>query len=365
MSQRQLALQGSAVCAAAFAALLAWNVSAAAGGGEPPPLPLGLPPVPIPAANPLTAAKVALGEKLFLDPGLSTGRHVSCASCHQPDHFFVDAVPLSKGMLGLDGSRNAGSVLNAAYAPHLLSDGRAKSLEDQVRYPVTNPLEMNTTPGQVVSYVSSEPSYAPFFTQAFGDAAVTWERLTGALASFERTLLSGNSAFDRAMAGDGAALPAQAQRGWELFRGRAGCIGCHAYSPQSPFFTDFSFHNTGVSWFPAAPEPSVRLTPDLGRYWTTRDRKDIGAFRTPGLRNVARTAPYMHDGKMSTLGEVLDFYSRGPQKNPFLDPRIRPLGLTAEEKADLISFLEALTGDVTYRPRAAAGVAAGEAGGSR
>jgi cytochrome c peroxidase len=315
----------------------------------------GLPPVPVPAHNPLTPAKIALGEKLFFDPGLSADRRVSCGGCHRPEHFFTDGLRLSKGLLGMDGARNAGSTLNAAYAPYLMTDGRARSLEEQVQYPVTNPLEMNTTPGALTRYLSSEPSYRPHFARAFGDESVTWERVTEALASFERTLLSSNSAFDRYAAGDREALPERARRGWELFRGRAGCDRCHAYTPDRPFFTDFDFHNTGVSWFPATPEPpSKRPTPDLGRFWVSRERRHIGAFRTPSLRNVAETAPYMHDGSLATLEEVLDFYSRGPRENPFLDPRVRPLGLTAEEKADLLAFLGALTGEVTYQRPASA-----------
>jgi cytochrome c peroxidase len=338
--------------AAAVAVGLALLAAAAEIGGEPlPAVPRGLPPVPVPAHNPVTPAKVELGEKLFFDSGLSADRHVSCGGCHRPERFFVDVPRLSKGVIGVDGARNAGSVLNAAYSPYLLTDGRARSLEDQVQYPVTNPLEMNNTPAAAVSYVASEPSYHPLFARAFGDESVTWERLTEAIASFERTLLTGNSAFDRYVAGDGTALSEQARRGWELFRGRAGCAHCHAYGPDRPFFTDFDFHNTGVAWFPATPEPPTkRPTPDLGRFWVSRDRKHMGAFRTPSLRNVAETAPYMHDGGMATLAEVLDFYSRGPRENPYLDPRIRPLALTAEEKAELIAFLGSLTGEVTYRP---------------
>lgn len=357
MSRPTLVQQGSALFAVAFAASLAFGLlSAEAGGVATVQPPVGLPPVPVPAKNPLTAAKIKLGEKLFFDPSLSADRGVSCGSCHQPDHYFVDGAPLSKGMLGVDGARNASSVLNAAYAPHLLSDGRAESLEGQVRYPVTNPLEMNTTFERVVRYVASEDSYRGLVIEAFGDPEVTWDRVTAALASFERTLLSGNSPFDRAMAGDDKAMSVAARRGWELFRGKAGCVQCHAYSSESPFFTDFSFHNTGVAWHSAKPQSaSVRFTPDVGRYWVTRERKDIGSFRTPSLRNVAATAPYMHDGKTKTLRQVVELYSRGPRRNPFLDARIRPLLLSEEEQADLVAFLESLTGEVTYRPRAPQG----------
>jgi cytochrome c peroxidase len=315
-----------------------------------PAVPAGLPPVPVPAGNPLTPARAALGERLFFDRGLGADHALACGSCHRPERYFADDVAVSKGMIGLDGARNAASVLNAAYLPLLLSDGRAKSLEDQVRYPVANPLEMDTTQERVVDYVASTPAYRPLFAQAFASGEVTWERITQALAAFERTLLSSNSPFDRYLAGDAAALSEPARRGWTLFQ-EAGCIGCHAFSPERPFFSDFGFHNTGVSWYPARPQPSeVRFTPDLGRFWVSRDRREIGAFRTPSLRNVARTAPYMHDGSIATLRGVVDYYSRGPRKNPFLDPRLRPLALTAAQQEDLVAFLEALTGDVTYRP---------------
>jgi cytochrome c peroxidase len=356
MQRRDPEWQRSILIGAAAAALLALRVAGAGTGGDPlPVVPPGLPPVPVPSDNLVTPAKVALGEKLFFDPGLSSDRHVSCSGCHRPDRYFVDEPPLSKGIVGVEGARNAASLLNAAYSPFLLADGRAKSLEEQVLYPVLNPLEMNTTPEEVVKYVGSEPSYRSYFSQAFGAETVTWERVTQALASFERTLLSGDSAFDRFAAGDAAALSPPALRGWELFRARAGCIRCHSYSPERPFFTDFDFHNTGVAWFPEDPQPGYRLTPDLGRFWVSRDRRHLGAFRTPSLRNVARTAPYMHDGKMATLREVVDSYSRGPVENPFLDKRIRPLGLTESEKADLIAFLESLTGQVNYRPPPANG----------
>jgi cytochrome c peroxidase len=304
----------------------------------------GLPPVPVPAGNPLTAAKVSLGRKLFFDPGLSADRSVSCASCHRPDHFYADDVRLSKGVGGQLGERNAVSLLNAAYSPHLLWDGLSVSLEDQARYPVTHPREMSNTREKAVQYLAAEPAYRPLFAAAFDDATVTWDRVSQAVASFERTLLSGDSPFDRFKAGDPRAISQAAQRGLRLFQGRAGCAECHRYSAESPFFSDGDFHNTGVGW---SDEP------DLGRYKITKAREDKGAFRTPSLRNVARTAPYMHDGEMATLPEVLDFYSRGGGKNPFLDEKIKPLDLTEAEKSDLLAFLSALTGDLPDLPPAA------------
>jgi cytochrome c peroxidase len=308
-----------------------------------PPLPAGLPPVPIPANNQLTPAKVSLGRKLFLDPRLSADGTISCASCHKPEHFFADETPLSKGIREQNGERNAGSVLNAAYASHLLWDGRSLSLEDQVRYPVTHPREMNNTQDAVIKYISADPTYQEMFKQAFGDEKIDWERVTKAIASFERTLLTGNSAFDRFMSGDRASISKAAKRGFELFRGSAGCINCHSYSRESPFFSDFAFHNTGVGW---------AGSPDLGRYEVSKEREDKGAFRTPSLRNVARTGPYMHDGQMQSLQDVLEFYSSGGGKNPFLDKQLHPLNLSADARADLIAFLESLTGSVTYAMQA-------------
>lgn len=327
---------------AAVTALLALRLAAAGPAG--PAIPVGLPPVPVPADNPLTPAKIALGEKLFFETALSADGAVSCASCHQPERYFTDAAALSKGAGGQLGERNAGSVLNAAYAGSLLWDGRSVSLEDQARYPITHPKEMNNTPEKVVATLAARPDYPPLFASAFGDEAVTWQRVSQALASFQRTLLTGGSPFDRWMAGDAGALGEPARRGFTLFQGKAGCVQCHTYRPESPFLSDFEFHNTGAGWTDE---------PDLGRFQVSKERADKGAFRTPSLRNVARTAPYMHDGRMQTLAEVIDFYGRGGTANPFLDERIRPLALTAEEKADLLAFLESLTGEMTYRRQTA------------
>lgn len=306
---------------------------------------MGLPQIPVPADNPLTPAKVELGEKLFFENGLSADHSISCASCHKPEYFFTDPVRFSKGVGGLPGDRNATSVLNAAYATHLLWDGRSLSLEDQVRYPVTHPREMNNTQDKVVKYLAADPEYASLFQRAFGDGNISWERVAKAIASFERTLLSANSPFDRYMSGTSAAISKPAQRGFEIFRGKGGCTNCHTYSPDHPFFSDYEFHNTGVGW---------EGTADLGRFEISKERGDKGAFRTPSLRNVAKTAPYMHDGHFATLSEVVDYYAGGGEKNPFLDEKIKPLNLTGEEKSDLVAFLNSLTGEMTYKQHQAA-----------
>ena len=306
-------------------------------------LPLGFPPVVAPDENPLTPAKAALGERLFFDPSLSSDGKISCASCHLPQHAFADKLPLSLGIDGQAGLRNSPSILNAAYSPRLLWDGASLGLEDQVRYPVTHPKEMNMTNTKLIKAVEANPAYRPLMAAAFGDEKVTYERVSHAIASFERTLIAGNSAFDRFFfANDQAALSPAARRGWDLFQGKAGCAQCHRFTRESPFFTDFEFYNLGVGW--AAPKP------DLGRYDVTKDKADRGRFRTPSLRDVALTAPYMHDGSLATLGDVVTFFERGGLPNNYLDPRIQPFQLSPEERADLIAFLESLSSSYEYRP---------------
>jgi len=306
----------------------------------------GLPPVPAPEDNPVTPAKVALGEKLFFDPGLSADGTISCASCHRPERYFTDDKRFSRGVGDKPGERNALSVLNAAYNTNLLWDGRSVTLEDQVRYPVTHPLEMAMTPERVEDYLAARPEYAAPFKEAFGEDWIAWENVCQALASFERTLLTGNAPFDRFIAGRRDAVPAAARRGWDLFRGKAGCAGCHRYDRESPFFTDFEFHNTGIGW--SAPKP------DLGRYQITKAREEKGAFRTPSLRNVGKTGPYMHDGSLADLPAVIAHYVKGGEANPLLDPKLHPLVLSEAEQKDLLAFLESLTGEMTYPLMAAA-----------
>lgn len=302
-----------------------------------PPAP-GLPPVTAPEDNVPTPARVALGRRLFFDPGLSSDGTVSCASCHRPERDFADDRPFSRGVGRQVGERNAPSLLNVGYHANLMWDGRSVSLEDQVRYPVTHPLEMNMTPEKVEDYLAADAAYPGLFREAFGEDWIAWEQVCQALASFERTLVSANAPFDRFMAGDTHALADGARRGWQLFRGRAGCIACHTYAPDRPFFTDAQFHNTGIG--------AVAPKPDLGRYQITKARADKWAFRTPGLRNVARTAPYMHDGSLPDLPSVVAHYAAGGAPNPLLDPMVRPLALSDADRADLVAFLESLTGEV-------------------
>jgi cytochrome c peroxidase len=345
MTRRRLGAWTTGAGAGLVAVLLAVLGGEAADSPPPPPgrgLPRGFPPVVAPDENPLTPAKAVLGERLFFDPSLSSDGKISCASCHLPEHAFADKLPLSVGIDGQSGLRNSPSILNAAYSPRLLWDGASLGLEDQVRYPVTHPREMNMTNSRLVKAVEADPAYRPLLVAAFGDEKITYERISHAIASFERTLVAGDSAFDRFLvAGDEAALSASARRGWELFQGKAGCVQCHRFTPESPFFTDFEFYNLGVGWNAEKP--------DLGRYDVTKDKADRGRFRTPSLRDVARTAPYMHDGSLATLAEVVAFFERGGIPNSYLDSRIKPFQLSPEERADLIAFLESLSSSYQFR----------------
>lgn len=329
----------------ALVLLLLAAVAATAGTSavDPGEVPLGFPEVPVPDRYPLTPELVQLGERLFFETRLSSDGTVSCGSCHRPELYFTDGLPKSRGVEEQEAEKNAPSVLNTGYYPNLMSDGRSPDLEDQVRYPVIHPREMNLTQDDVVDILEADPSYLADFEQAFGRKGISFERVTRALAAFQRTLVSGNSPFDRFyFGGDESALSESARRGWELFKGPAGCIECHSFNEENPFFSDFSFHNTGVGF---SSEP-----PDLGRFHLTKERADKGLFRTLPLRNVAETAPYMSNGFLPTLEEVVDFYAGGGLDNPFLDERIKPLDLDEEDRAALVAFLESLTGEYDYTP---------------
>lgn len=297
-------------------------------------VPVGLSPILlVPRDNPLTAARVALGRRLFFDKRLSRDGRMACASCHQPRHAFADRRPVAIGIGGRAGRRNVPSLLNRAYARVLFWDGRMAALEEQALAPLTSPAELGSTIEEIVERLAADSSYVQSFQRAFGDGAITGGRVAQALAGFERTLLSGDSPVDRYETGRVRdALSPAATRGLGLFRGKARCHICH----DGALFSDGRFHNTGVSW--------ARVPIDRGRFEVTGATVDLGAFRTPSLRDVARTAPYMHDGSFRTLREVVAFYDRGGNPNPNLDGVIRPLRLTARERRDLVAFLEALTG---------------------
>jgi cytochrome c peroxidase len=273
---------------------------------------------PIPEENPLTREKIALGRKLFFDKRLSRDSTVACATCHNPKRAFTDGRPVAVGIQERTGKRNVPTLVNRVYGRAFFLDGRAATLEQQAIEPILNPLEMNLTAPELRSRTGLEP-----------------EEVAQALASFVRTVLSGNSPYDRYVYGDRQALSEKARIGMSIFQGKGGCIACHA----GPTLTDERFHNTGVAW-----RGGTLL--DAGRYNVTRREQDRGAFKTPTLREIRRTAPYMHDGSIRTLEDVIEHYDRGGIPNPFLDSELRPLHLSQNEKAALRAFLEALSGRV-------------------
>jgi cytochrome c peroxidase len=285
---------------------------------------------PVPADNPLTAAKVQLGRRLFFDPVLSADRSVACASCHSPTHGLASPHPQAVGIRGRRGHRNAPSLFNRAYGTSFFWDGREATLEGQALKPIECAQEMGTTVADVVKRLQEHAEYKALFQAAFADG-VTALNLARALASFERTLLLGNSKIDRFRIGEVAGLNAAERQGLWLFESRGRCWRCHA----GPNLSDESFHNTGVSW---GREPL-----DLGRYGVTKEDADRGKFKTPTLRGVAETPPYMHDGSIGTLEEVVEFYNRGGGKNPNLDPFMEPLGLSPEDVKNLAAFLKAMS----------------------
>jgi len=304
--------------------------------------PLGLPKVTVPADNPPTAATIALGRRLYYETKLSVDGTLSCASCHNPQLGFADGRSVSRGFGDQLGKRSAPTVLNAAFYPAQFWDGRAKSLEEQAAGPIANPIEMNQTHDACVDKLKNDPEYVKLFEGAFGPGQVSMTKIQKAIASFERTLVSGNSPFDRYQyGGDKSALSPAAIRGLEIFKDpkRGNCAVCHTIEERFALFTDGKFHNIGTGI-----DVNGELS-DLGRYQETKVESDKGAFKTPTLRNIAQTAPYMHDGTKKTLRDVVDFYVGGGTSNPHLDKEIKELKLSGEERADLVAFMEALTGE--------------------
>jgi len=287
----------------------------------------------IPEDNPMTAEKVALGKQLYFDPRLSKDGTVSCATCHDPAKGWTDQLPVSTGVGGKHGTRNAPTVLSSAFNYMQFWDGRASSLEAQALGPIENPVEMANTLPAVVAWLNSVPGYRSQFQRVFGGPA-TADRVAKAIACFERTVYSGNSPYDRyTQDKDKSALSPAARRGLALFEGKARCTQCHVGFDLS----DRVFHNLGVGM--------DKENPDLGRYNVTHKERDKGAFKTPILRDLTKTAPYMHDGSVETLEEVIDLYLVGGEDNPWLDPKMKPLDLTEQDKADLLAFLRSLDGD--------------------
>lgn len=334
--------------------------------------PLGLPEVPVPANNPVTPRKVALGRRLFYDRRLSLNDTFSCAMCHIPEQGFTsNELATVVGIEGRTVRRNSPTLYNVAYAERLFHDGRENRLEQQVWAPLLARNEMgNPSIGSVIDKIQAMPDYAGLFEAAFDGRGPTMETVGMAIASYERTLVSGNSPFDRwRYGGEAAVLSDSARRGFALFTGKAGCSACHRIGGDSAPFTDNRLHNTGIGYrasMQALPERRrVRVAPgvyvevdpelidsvaepppgDLGLYELTQDPADRWRYKTPTLRNVALTAPYMHDGSLSTLREVVEFYNRGGVSNELLDPLLRPLELSEQAVEDLAAFLRSLTGD--------------------
>ena len=339
--------------------------------GEPAPLlqtilrpPLGLPAMNIPDRNPVTEEKIALGRKLFYDRRLSFNGSLSCGMCHVPEQAFTQReLRTPVGVEGRFVKRNAPALYNVGYRRVLFHDGRENSLENQVWQPLLLRNEMaNPAIGVVLSTISSAPDYKGLFEAAF-EQGLTAETVGMALASYQRGLVSGNSPFDRWYFAREDSLSAEAKRGWQVFRD-AGCISCHTVEDDHAHFTNEQFYDTGIGYarsmgIGSEPEP-VRLAPgvsvvptvsfetaaanDLGRYEATGRSEDRWLFRVPTLRNVALTQPYMHDGSFPDLSSVIAWYNRGGVPHPGLDPRIRPLNLAGPQIAELLAFLESLTG---------------------
>ena len=338
-------------CPAAVAAVI-FALPAVANGGETSALdrvahpPLGLPAVPFPASNPPTSEKIALGRKLFFDARLSTNGAQSCGSCHKPSEAFTQndrSAPT--GASGRPLRRNAPTVINSAFKARLMLDGEAPSLEAQVLTPLFAADEMgNPNIKDFVARIAAFPDYRRRFEAAF-DQPASMATIGKAIASYERSLVSGNAPFDKwyfARVSD--ALSPDAQKGFELFSGKAGCVVCHSIGQENALFTDQSYHNSGIGSLGLKRRAEDRPA-DLGREAVTHDAGDRFKYATPSLRNVAMTAPYMHDGSLPTLDAVVRFYNSGGAANSGLDPAIHPLGLNEHEIAALVAFLEGLTGE--------------------
>ena len=336
---------------------------------------LGLPPMPIPANNPQTPAKIELGDKLFHDKRFSVDGTVSCAKCHDERQAFTDNLAVSVGHNGLTGTRNAPTVLNAAFNKSQFWDGREPDLEGQSKQPLINPVEhglANYEP--ILEIIRKDPDYPAAFQSVFGVSSekITIDHIAKAIASFERTLVSGNSPFDRYyFKGQTDAMTDAQIRGFNLFVGQGRCVSCHTIEQDQALFTDGRFHNIGVG-INRIQEDIPRLTKafleaknkggnvdvmvlsdkkssELGRFAVTDELNQIGAFKTPTLRNIELTASYMHDGSLLTLKEVMIHYNNGgltkadDHVNDFLSGGIRPLNLTDTQLEDLVAFMKALT----------------------
>jgi len=363
----RLARHRAFASAFAFIAMLPLLVISVA-ATSPPKTPLGLPDAP-PHES---AERIALGRKLFFDRRLSANNTLSCGMCHIPSQAFASTqTATAVGFLGQSLRRNAPSLLNVVYQKTLFHDGHETDLAQQAWLPMIASDEMaNLSMGQVLGRIRALPDYNGEFEKAFDGHGPSMQTVGDAIAAYEKTLLSGNSRFDRWRFGDEKdALTPQEQRGYELFVGKAGCVSCHAIEESTALFTDHKFHDTGIGYHATiAPDDKtydVQLAPgtfikmhadqlrsvseplknDLGRFEVTLNPHERWAYKTPSLRNVALTSPYMHDGSLPSLDAVLDYYDRGGIPHDGQADEIHPLGLSAAEKSDIIAFLKSLNGD--------------------
>jgi cytochrome c peroxidase len=357
--------------------------------------PLGLPDIPVPVDNPQSDAKIALGSRLFNDVRFSATGEVSCATCHVAENAFTDGpLSVSQGINKLTGTRNAPTVVNAAFNKTQFWDGRSPSLEDQALHPFLNPVEMALPDHDaLLETVRGDKAYVSAFKDVFGVVAngITMNEVTRAIAAFERTQISGDSPFDRwYFGGQADAIDEQAKRGFATFLGNGRCVSCHAIEQNFAVFTDHQFHNIGIGIndiqdkvpdlaraFQVAKQAGMDVdvavlgdadTSHLGRYAVDDQFSSMGSFKTSTLRNIAVTAPYMHDGSLQTLREVVEHYNNGgvtnPEDavNPYLSGGIRPLNLSEQEIDDLVVFMETLTSPQFQAGNAATIAANGEKG---
>jgi cytochrome c peroxidase len=326
---------------------------------------LGLPPLTIPNDNSQSIEKISLGKLLFNDIRFSKDGSVSCASCHVVAKTYTDGLGVAKGINGQQGTRNSPTLVNAAFFNTLFLDGRANSLEEQALGPLVNPIEHGLESHQlIVDVILNDTNYIQQFKKVFDikKDEITIQHVSKAIASFERTIISGDSPFDRYLFGrDHSALSSSAERGLDVFKRNGNCVTCHEISWNNALFSDNRFYNIGVGFknltqilddfiadirLGKKPEEfplTSQQRSELGRFNVTKDVNDIGKFKTPTLRNIALTAPYMHDGSFKTLEEVIEHYDKGGDKNHFIDSKIFPLNLTKQEKADLLEFMKSLT----------------------
>jgi len=323
---RQLAVIALALPVSLWIALAAENPAA-------PKVPAGLPPLIWPNANPYSADKANLGRYLYFDRRLSADGTVSCASCHDPQHGFTDAAPSSTGIRGQKGNRSAPTIFNRGYSLAQFWDGRAATLEEQAKGPMANPIEMGNTEEAIVATLQKIQGYRELFAKVFGSEEINIDRVAMAIACFERTVLSGNAPYDKYKRGVKTALSAEQVRGMAIFFDKATCDRCH----EGANFTLNEYHNLGIG--------TDKPEPDAGRFAVTHDPRDWGAFKTPTLREIEHTAPYMHDGSLKSLEDVVEFYNKGGIPNRNLDADIKPLHLSDQQKSDLVAFLKSLSGE--------------------